>query len=114
MTLAAYQRAHRAAEHPRSTEHRLLAEISHELRSAWADGRRGAALMPALHRNRELWSTFAAVCGAPGNALPDTLRAGIISLALWVDRHTSAVVAGREDIAPLLEANQALMDGLAG
>jgi hypothetical protein len=26
--------------------------------------------MPALHRNRELWSTFAAVCGSVGNSLP--------------------------------------------
>jgi flagellar protein FlaF len=114
VSLIAYQRAHRAAEHPRSTEYRLLAEISLELRHAWSSGRRGAQLMPALHRNREMWSTFAAACGSTGNALPDPLRAGIISLALWVDRHTSAVVAGREDIEPLLDANQALMDGLAG
>lgn len=71
-------------------------------------------MMPALHRNRELWSTFAAVCGAPGNGLPDALRASIISISLWVDRFTSDVMAGREAIAPLLEVNKAVRDGLAG
>lgn len=114
MSLAAYQRANRAAEHPRSMELRLLSEISREIEEAWNGGRRGAQLMPALHRNREMWSTFSAACGAADNGLPAELRAGIISLALWVDRHTSAVVAGREPVAPLLEVNQLLMDGLSG
>ncbi|WP_240309497.1 MULTISPECIES: flagellar biosynthesis regulator FlaF [Sphingomonas] len=67
-----------------------------------------------LHRNREMWSTFAAACGAADNALPPELRASIISLSLWVDRHTSAVMAGRERCEPLLDVNQLLMDGLAG
>ena len=68
--------------------------------------------MPALHCNRELWATFSAACGAPGNALPDALRDRIISIALWVDRHTSAVVAGREAPAELLKVNRAMVDGL--
>lgn len=114
MSLIAYQRAHRAAEHPRSMEHRLLAEVSRELEQAWGDGRRGIQLMPALHRNREMWATFSAACGAPGNALPDPLRASIISLALWVDRHTTSVVRGEESADALLEVNRALMDGLSG
>ena len=114
MSLAAYQRAHRAAEQPRSMEFRLLAEISREIEQAWDGGLRGARLMPALHRNREMWSTFSAACGAADNGLPPELRAGIISLALWVDRHTSQVMAGREPVAPLLEVNRLLMDGLSG
>jgi len=112
MSLTAYQRAHRAAEHPRSVEQRLLREISREIEEAWIAGRRGIELMPALHRNREMWATFSAACGARGNGLPDTLRASIISIALWVDRHTSAVVAGRETPGELLDVNRAMMDGL--
>lgn len=114
MSLAAYQRAHRAAEHPRSMEYRLIAEISREIEQAWQAGWRGARLMPALHRNREKWSTFSAACGAADNALPTDLRASIVSLALWVDRHTSAVVTGRESVEPLLDVNRLLMDGLSG
>lgn len=114
MSLAAYQRAHRAAEHPRAMEFRLLAEISREIEQAWASGWRGVQLMPALHRNREMWSTFAAACGPADNELPAELRASIISLALWVDRYTSAVMAGREDVDALLDVNRLLMDGLSG
>lgn len=113
MTLLAYERTRTMVESPRSTEHRLISEISREMMSAWDKGSRGAALMPALHRNREMWSTFASTCGAPGNALTPELRASIISLALWVDRHTSAVVTGRESIEPLLEVNRSLLDGLS-
>ena len=113
MTLNAYERVRSLAESPRATEHRLITEVSRQMSWAWDQGARGAALMPALHRNREMWSTFAALCGAPGNDLPAELRASIISLALWVDRHTSAVVAGREEIDPLIEVNRSLLDGLA-
>jgi flagellar protein FlaF len=41
------------------------------------------------------------------------LRAGIISIGLWVDRFTSDVVAGREPIDPLIGVNRAILDGLA-
>ena len=112
MTLAAYQRVRQLAEPPRRTEQRLFAQISAALSDAWNSGRRGIALMPELHRNRELWSALSVDCGSVGNGLPDPLRASIISLALWVDRFTSDVVAGRETIEPLLEVNRAMMDGL--
>jgi flagellar biosynthesis activator protein FlaF len=113
MSLASYQRVRAAAETPRATEYRLVGEITGEMLDAWEKGARGPALMPALHRNREMWSTFSAVCGAQGNALPDKLRASIISIALWVDRFTSDVVAGREPIDPLIDVNRSVLEGLA-
>lgn len=113
MSLASYQRVRSVAETPRYTEYRLIGEITAEMAAAWDGGVRGAALMPALHRNREMWTTFGAVCGATGNGLPPALRAQIISLGLWVDRFTSDVVAGREAIEPLLSVNRNLLEGLA-
>lgn len=113
MSLAAYQRVRTLAETPRATEHRLVNEVTRAVAQAWDAGLRSAALMPSLHRNREMWSTFAASCGTTGNALTPELRASIISLSLWVDRHTSAVMAGGETIEPLLEVNRMLMDGLS-
>lgn len=113
MSLAAYQRVRQIAEAPRRTEQRLFAEITGAIQQAWDEGRRGAALMPELHRNRELWSALSTDCGTAGNALPEALRASIISLALWVDRFTSEVVAGRDTPEPLLEVNRAMMDGLS-
>jgi flagellar protein FlaF len=113
MSLATYQRVRAIAESPRATEYRLVGEITGEMLAAWDGGLRGPALMPSLHRNREMWSAFSAACGTPGNALPDALRASIISIALWVDRYTSDVVSGRESIDPLVEVNRSVLEGLA-
>ncbi|WP_380874050.1 flagellar biosynthesis regulatory protein FlaF [Sphingomonas sp. DBB INV C78] len=114
MSLNAYRRAQSIVETPRATEHRLMSQITGELIEARDAGLYGAALMPALHRNREVWGTFATLCGAPGNRLPDELRATIISLALWVERYSSAVATGRDSIDDLIQVNRAIIDGLAG
>lgn len=114
MTVNAYQSALSRAEMPRATEYRLMQEITGELMAARDAGLAGAALVPTLHRNRELWSAFSTDCGAPGNGLPATLRAQIISLALWVDRYTSDVAVGRDSIVSLIDLNRNIMDGLRG
>ena len=113
MSLATYQKVRAAAETPRGTEYRLVGEITGEMVGAWESGARGPALMPALHRNREMWTTFSALCGAQGNELPPPLRASIISIALWVDRFTSEVVSGKETIEPLIDVNRSVLEGLA-
>lgn len=114
MTLTAYQVARSRAETPRSAEFRLMSEITGEMMDAETAGLKGALLMPALHRNREMWSAFATDCGATGNGLPKELRAQIISLGLWVERFTSEVVAGREPIGELIGINRTIMEGLRG
>ena len=114
MSLHAYQRARTVAEDPRAAEHRLVSQITGEMLHARDAGLAGAALMPVLHRNREMWSLFGAACGAPGNGLPDALRASIVSIGLWVDRFTSEVVAGRESIEDLIAVNRSVAEGLAG
>ncbi|MET1754337.1 flagellar biosynthesis regulator FlaF [Novosphingobium sp. RD2P27] len=113
MSLSAYQRVKTIAESPRNTEFRLVSQITGEMIAARDAGLSGAALMPALHRNREMWSIFSSACGAPGNELPETVRAGIISLSLWVDRFTTDVVTGREPIDELIGVNRTLLEGLA-
>jgi len=114
MSLAAYQRTRNIIETPRQTERRLMCEITGDMIHARDAGHVRAALMPALHRNREVWNTFSAVCGTAGNQLPADARAGIISLALWVDQFTSDVVAGRESIDDLIAVNRDIIDGLSG
>jgi flagellar protein FlaF len=112
MSLAAYQRTRAIAETPREAEYRLMSQITGEMIQARDTGLKGVALMPTLGRNREAWNAFSSACGAPGNQLPDTLRASIISLALWVDRHTSDVVTGRDSIDELIEVNRTIIEGL--
>ena len=114
MSLNAYRRVRTIVETPRQAERRLMLEITGEMIQAREAGLVKGALMPALHRNREVWRTFSAVCGTVGNTLPDELRASIISLALWVDQFTSDVVTGRESIDDLISINRDIIDGLSG
>lgn len=113
MGLSAYQRARGFAEAPRNTEHRLLGQVTGALIEAERAGLKGAALMDAIHWNREVWTTFGATCADGANRLPVPLRASIVSLSLWVDRHSSEVVAGRAALSDLIEVNRLIMDGLA-
>jgi flagellar protein FlaF len=110
--LDAYRRNQLNAESPRAMERRLLAEITSEIVTASEKGLRGPALISALHRNRELWAVLQAACLDDENRLEERTRATIVSLALWVNRFTSQVVAGSEDAEPLIEVNRAMISAL--
>lgn len=113
MSVNAYVRAQKVAATPRSTEYRLMSEITGEMIAARDAGLAGVGLAPALHRNREVWTAFRNLCADPANALPAELRAGIISLGLWVDKYTSLVITGRDTIDELINVNRTVMGGLA-
>lgn len=66
----------------------------------------------ALHRNRRLWSVFATEVADPRNPLPADLKARIFALADFSRRYTSKVLAGSDEIAPLVEVNMAILRGL--
>ncbi len=113
MSLESYRRIQTIAASPRHTEHRLMSEITAQMIAARDAGFTGAALIRPLHRNREVWSAFSTLCGTAGNQLPDKLRAQIVSIALWVDRYTTDVMAGHGDIDDLIEVNKSIISGLA-
>jgi len=114
MSVNAYQRARTMVESPRGTEYRLMSQITGDMMTARDTGLSGAALVPVLHRNREVWGAFTSACATTGNQLPDALRASIVSIGLWVDRFTSDVVTGRDSIDELITVNCSIIDGLKG
>lgn len=115
MSIQAYQRAATRAEDPRDLEYRALGHVTAGLVRARDAGKADlGALALALHENRRLWRVFAADCAAPENALPQAARARIISLALFVERHTSDVLRTGADIELLIDINRSTMEGLAG
>ena len=114
MGLQAYKQAAQRAENPRETEYRLFGQITRALIAASElDSSEIAARMDALDWNRRLWSALATDCSSGDNGLPAPARASIISLSLWVNRHTSAVMRGEEEIEPLVDVNRMIMQGLA-
>ena len=45
----------------------------------------------ALHFTRKLWTTFITMLAAPENALPQELRANLISIGIWVLKEADAI-----------------------
>ena len=114
MSLQAYQQAANRAESPRDMEYRLFAQVTLALMdAARIDPKDHHQRVDALDWNRRVWTALSEDCASPGNRLPASLRASIISLSIWVGRHTSAVIRRQEEIEPLIEVNRLIMQGLS-
>jgi flagellar biosynthesis activator protein FlaF len=115
MSLQAYQQAAQRAETPRQTEYRLFGQVTRALmEAAKADPLDFRTRVDALDWNRRLWTTLGSDCADPNNALPEQLRASIISLSIWVHNYTSQVIRREEDIEALIDVNRIIMQGLSG
>lgn len=114
MSLRAYQKAQQRVETPREIEYRLFGQVTRALMDIQDLPRHEIARrMDALDWNRRVWSFMAADCASSDNALPENLRASIISLSLWVSRYSSEVMQKGEDVEPLIDINRTIMQGLA-
>jgi flagellar biosynthesis activator protein FlaF len=114
MSIQAYQTAAQTTESPRQAEYRAFALATRGLIDAAAlpaseFGRRAEALA----RNRAMWSVLAADCAMEGNQLPTALRAQIISLSIFIDKHSRAVMRDGASFDVLIEINRTIMQGLA-
>jgi flagellar protein FlaF len=114
MSVLAYQQAAQRAEAPRDLEYRLLGQVTRALMdAARLDAKDFAGRIDAIDWNRRVWSALAADCASAHNSLPAPVRAQIISLSIWVVRHSSAVMRREAEIEPLIDVNRAIMQGLA-
>lgn len=115
MSIKAYQQTARRTENPREVEYRLFAQVTSALTDAAVTGKSDLRkLIDALDWNRRVWSAMSMDCASPDNGLPAQLRANIISLAIFVSKHTSAIMREDEDIQDLIDINRLIMQGLAG
>ena len=97
----------------RDAEYEAIAAVTRALSKANANGRSDFKnLVSALHKNRQLWTIFAASVADPENKLPTPLRAQIFYLYEFTNHHTSEVLAGRADAGPLIDVNASIMHGL--
>ncbi|UTW57631.1 flagellar biosynthesis regulator FlaF [Kordiimonas sp. SCSIO 12603] len=113
MSYQAYKTAQNTTESASQTEYRLLAQVTNALMTAKDKEYSGVQLVEALDWNRRVWSVFAADCGAKGNQLPHQLRANIISLSIWVSKHSSKVMRKQAKLDDLININRTIMEGLA-
>ncbi len=111
---AAYAAIDPALMSPGRAEARVFNKITSRMESVFADkGASASAVATVLHDNRRLWHAAAAVCASEDNAMPRELRAGLIGLAAFVDRHTSAVLRRTAEPGVLCEINRRVAAGLS-
>ncbi|WP_353475744.1 flagellar biosynthesis regulator FlaF (plasmid) [Salipiger sp. H15] len=124
MSISAYKRTIRESESPRQIEARVFARITGAMRQhseAWAASPEKSArlavlsggLRDALTQNRRLWEQLRNDLASERNALPPALRANLLSIALWVDRTSTAVIGGGPGLPALIDVNQNILAGLA-
>lgn len=124
MTLSAYKRTITETENPKQIERRVMTRVnSHLVASAdtfdagdttlrlqmLSDG-----LRAALADNEKLWATLKQDLISPSNKMPQEMRASLISLGMFVERHTGSVLSGKGELRPLINVNNAIISGLSG
>ena len=125
MSVSAYKNVIRQNEAPRQIERRVFAKITSELErfaeefddsETYLDRIRilSSGLRQALQDNLKLWSALKFDLMNPTNALSPDLRAGLLSIAIWVERHTAQVTGGESGVLDLIDVNRSILDGLAG
>ena len=115
MSLQAYKTAATRAETPREMEYRLFGQVTRALiHASTLDLSELAVRIDALDWNRRLWSALATDCSDPDNAMNSGLKAQIISISLFVSRHSSVIMRGEDDFEALIDINRMVMQGLAG
>ncbi len=112
MSVTSYTKANLATENPIRTEYRLFAEITGELVKAAQQPEAPQKRVNALFRNSQLWLALEADLVSPENKLDIELKAGLISLAIWVKKFTSEAMRTEVELEPLVSVNRQIMEGL--
>jgi flagellar biosynthesis activator protein FlaF len=97
----------------RAREREAMDRVIAMLRTAQEKGPQSRERVEALYYLRRLWMIFITDLNDPNNELPDQLRAGIISIGIWMNKEIDRVLGGQtNDLTPMVEINQIIRDGL--
>ena len=110
-----YQNSSKTTASPRAVEFRILSRLTAALALAEEQRQKDyPAYVKALSENLTFWTKLGAAVASDGNTLTRELRAQIFSLSQFTRKHTNRILAARStaDIAPLLEINRNVMEGL--
>lgn len=108
----AYAHTQNVAESSRDVEYRLLAKVTGALVKAKDAPDDTKQRVEAAIWNRDVWSALRVDLCSDQNMLPQALKASLVSLSLWIERETGAVLDGKGDMEALIEVNKNIMGGL--
>ena len=111
MSIAGYQTA-QGTEDPRKTEYRLFAQVTRALMNVEESDSLDADFREAIEWNRRMWNALEIDLASDANSLPDALKAQLISVAMWVERHSAMALRGEGEVDPLITVNRSVMEGL--
>ncbi|MCF4166594.1 flagellar biosynthesis regulator FlaF [Zavarzinia compransoris] len=99
---------------PRRTEGWALTEAARRMAEAQRAPDDKTAFLDAVRRNWRLWTIFQAGITSPDSELPTELRANVLSLSNFIDRHTVGVLADPqpEKLDILIRINREIAAGL--
>lgn len=111
----AYQSSQKLGSAPRQTEARALLEAARMMDAA-VESNDMDAYRAALRLNWRLWTIIQADVTAPECELPTEIRENIISLSVFIDKHTVSALADRgvEKLRVLIDINRNIASGLMG
>lgn len=109
---AAYGNAHTQSVDPRDVEYRLLAQVTSAMMRARENTDDVKPRLEAALWNRNVWSALRVDLSSDGNQLPKELRASLISVSLWIEKETMAVMEGKGDLDAMIDINRNIMAGL--
>ena len=112
--IQAYKKTMEDISSPRDQEAKVISAITKGLERHASEGPKSASLKDYLVKNQRLWVAVRNDTGSEGNTLPQALRAQLVSLSLWVERHTTSVLTGEGDVQELIDINRSLIAGLSG
>ena len=97
----------------RARERAAMDRVIGMLRAAQEKGPQSRELVEALFYLRRLWMVFIDDLNDPNNELPHQLRAGIVSIGVWMMKEIDRVRGGlANDLTPMIEINELIRDGL--
>ncbi|MDH3701517.1 MAG: flagellar biosynthesis regulator FlaF [Alphaproteobacteria bacterium] len=111
----AYQSSQKLGSAPRQTEARALLEAARMMDAA-VESDDMDAYRAALRLNWRLWTIIQADVTAPECELPTEIRENIVSLSVFIDKHTVGALADRasEKLRVLIDINRNIASGLMG
>jgi flagellar protein FlaF len=105
--------AEESPQEMRGMERQVLDQAVELLRIARVAGPGSRELVDALFFTRRLWSIFMDDLANPENELPEELRAGLISIGIWMVKEIELVRSGKAtDLKAMIEITEIIRDGL--
>ena len=110
----AYSQNTRSMGAPRTVEYQAFARVTALLNAAAKPDAPAQDRIQAILQNNKLWGVLANDLLSDENALPQDLRAQLLSLSEFARKHGLRAMSGEAEIETLVDINVTIMRGLRG